>query len=205
MKLTWLGHSCFLLETASGSVVFDPYAPQSVPGLSLPPLTADAVLCSHGHRDHNYAQAVRLSGKKPSFSVRRMESFHDDQQGALRGENLISIVEAEGMRVVHLGDLGVMPDAGLLDALKKADLLMIPVGGYYTIDAKTALALVKELSPRIVVPMHYRGAGFGYDVIAEVDEFAGLSENPVCMNSAVLEFDGNTPSMTALLRLSGNC
>lgn len=205
MKLTWLGHSCFLLETTSGSVVFDPYAPQSVPGLLLPPLTADAVLCSHGHRDHNYARAVRLSGKEPSFSVRRMESFHDDRQGALRGENLISTVEAEKMRIVHLGDLGMMPDAGQLDALRRADLLMIPVGGYYTIDAKTALALVKELSPRIVVPMHFRGEGFGYDVIATVDEFAGLSENPVCMNSDTLEFDRNTPSMTALLRLSVCC
>ena len=106
MKITWCGHSCFLVETREGSAVLDPYAPGSVPGVSLPALTADAVLCSHGHRDHGYTEGVRLSGKPAAFSVKTIPCFHDDKGGSLRGENLIRVIEAEGLRIAHLGDLG---------------------------------------------------------------------------------------------------
>lgn len=174
MTLTWYGHACFLLKTAEGSAVFDPYAPGSVPGLTLPPLRADAVFCSHGHRDHGYAQAIALSGKKPGFRVTQIPCFHDDRHGALRGSNRIHIVEAEGRRVAHLGDLGHPLDAETLAALHNIDVLMIPVGGYYTIDAKTADAVAKAIDARLVVPMHYRGATFGYDVIAPVEDFLKL-------------------------------
>ena len=183
MTLTWLGHACFLLETAEGSVVFDPYAPGSVPGLKLPPLRADAVLCSHGHRDHGYAEAVRLSGKKPAFHLETLACFHDDRGGALRGANTIHIVEAEGLRVAHLGDLGHAPDEPLLRALGRIDLLLIPVGGHYTIGPATADAAARAIGARLTVPMHYRGAGFGYDVIGPVEDFLRLRER-------VLRLDG---------------
>ena len=145
MKLTWYGHSCFLLETAEGSVVFDPYAPGSVPGLKLPPLRADAVLCSHGHRDHGFAGAVRLSGKEPAFRVTKIDCFHDEKRGALRGVNTIHIVEAEGRRIAHLGDLGHELSTEQLAALGRIDVLLIPVGGYYTIDAKTACRVAEAV------------------------------------------------------------
>lgn len=86
MKLTWCGHSCFLLESRSGSVVFDPYAPGSVPGLVLPTLRADAVICSHEHADHFYPEGVELSGRKPDFEIRRFDCWHDDVKGAKRGK-----------------------------------------------------------------------------------------------------------------------
>ena len=105
MKLTWYGHSCFLLESAEGSAVFDPYSPGSVPGLALPELRADAVICSHGHSDHNYARGVTLTGRIPAFGLRQLHVFHDGEGGKLRGENTVTLVEAEGLRVVHLGDL----------------------------------------------------------------------------------------------------
>lgn len=171
MKITWCGHSCFLLETAEGSAVLDPYAPGSVPGLTLPQICADAVLCSHGHGDHGYAQGVALSGRKPGFSVTVIPCFHDEQGGRLRGENKIHVIEAEGLRVAHLGDLGHPLSQEQLAALGQLDVLMIPVGGHYTIGPETAAETAKAVGARITVPMHYRGAGFGYEVIGPVEKF----------------------------------
>lgn len=173
MKLTWYGHACFRLETAEGSIVFDPYAPGSVPGLELPKLAADAVSCSHGHADHSAADAVELTGRTPSWELRTVASFHDDQQGTLRGANLITVVETEGLRVVHLGDLGHELSTQQLAAIGTPDVLMVPVGGHYTIDGKTAAKTAKALGAKTVIPMHYRGEGFGYGVIGPVDAFLG--------------------------------
>lgn len=179
MKLTWYGHSCFLLETAEGSVVFDPYAPGSVPGWTLPPLTADAVLCSHGHGDHGFREGVTLSGRQPAFRVTAIDSFHDEKRGALRGTNTIYVVEAEGLRVAHLGDLGHELSAEQLAALGRIDLLLIPVGGHYTIDAPTAHRVAEAIGARLTVPMHYRSERFGYDVIGPVEDFLRLRERVV--------------------------
>lgn len=106
MKLTWCGHSCFLLESRSGSVVFDPYAPGSVPGLVLPTLRADAVICSHEHADHFYPEGVELSGRKPDFEIRQFDCWHDDARGAKRGKNMMTLVEADGLRVLIWATLG---------------------------------------------------------------------------------------------------
>lgn len=187
MKLTWYGHACFLVETAEGSVVFDPYAPGSVPGLKLPPLRADAVACSHGHRDHGYAAGVALSGRKPGFTLRTIPCFHDDRGGALRGENRITVLEAEGLRLVHLGDLGHALSAEQLAAVGRPGVLLIPVGGHYTIGPAEAEALVHALRPRLTIPMHYRGEGFGYDVIGPVEDFAGRFERVTRWPSNVLD------------------
>lgn len=200
MILTWYGHSCFLLETAEGSVVFDPYAPGSVPGLTLPALRADAVLCSHGHRDHGYAEAVTLSGRKPGFRVTEIDSFHDDKHGLLRGKNTIYVVEAEGKRVAHLGDLGHELNDRQLAALGRIDLLLIPVGGHYTIDAQTAARTAEAIGARLTVPMHYRGAGFGYDVIGPVEDFLALRERVVRLDSAALDPDAIGGEATVVLR-----
>ena len=171
MKLTWYGHSCFLVETAEGSALLDPYAPGSVPGLRLPELTADLVLCSHGHRDHGYAEGVKLSGKTPTLRVEQLETFHDEKGGTLRGPNTVHILEAEGLRLAHLGDLGHMLSPEQLAALGRIDVLLIPVGGHYTIGPETAAALAEAIGARITVPMHYRGPGFGYEVIGPVEDF----------------------------------
>lgn len=200
MKITWYGHACFKADTREGSAVFDPYAPGSVPGLAMPPVTADTVLCSHGHRDHCYPDGVRLTGKTPQFSIDTISCFHDDVGGKLRGENIIHIADAEGMRLAHLGDLGHMLSEGQIEKLGKIDVLLIPVGGNYTIDTKTALELIKRISPRIAIPMHYRGEGFGYDVISTLDEFAANAVNVVRFDTNTVEIGKNTEPMTALLR-----
>ena len=201
MKLTWLGHACFLLETSGGSIVFDPYSPGSVPGVELPEdLTADLVLCSHQHGDHCYPQGVKRSGREPALPIQRIPSFHDDAGGAQRGENTITLVEAEGLRVVHLGDLGHMLSEEQIASLGRVDLLMVPVGGFFTIDAATAWALTEKLNPAIVVPMHYRAPGFGFDVIGTVDEFLALAKNVKILDSNALEPDKLQTPVTAVLK-----
>ena len=106
MKLIWYGHSCFKVVCENGAVVFDPYAPGSVPGLELPELKADAVICSHGHSDHCAPERIILSGHKPEMKLRQIETFHDGKHGELRGRNLVSVISSEGINLAHLGDLG---------------------------------------------------------------------------------------------------
>lgn len=174
MKLTWYGHSCFKLETADGSVVFDPYAPGSVPGLTLPALEADRVICSHGHGDHAYKEAVTLTGKTPTFIVQTVASFHDDVRGAKRGSNHITIIQSQGLRLAHMGDLGHLPDPTQLAAINEVDVMLIPVGGFYTIDAAQAKQVIDMIGPRHVIPMHYRKGSVGYDEIGTLDDFLAL-------------------------------
>lgn len=200
MRLTWYGHSCFLVETEEGSALLDPYGPGSVPGLKLPRLTADLVLCSHGHRDHGYREGVELSGKTPSLRVEELPVFHDDQGGALRGPNVIHVLEAEGLRLAHLGDLGHPLSPAQLAALGSVDILLIPVGGHYTIGPETAADLAEALRPGITVPMHYRGAGFGYDVIGPVEDFLRLRDPVLRLESNVLRPEELTTPVTAVLR-----
>ncbi len=117
------------------------------------------MLTSHGHSDHNFVQAVTLSGAgiESPFTVTEIHTWHDDEEGAARGENTITILEADGLRVVHLGDLGCRLQETQLKRLVDADAVMIPVGGFFTIDAAAAKELVLRLEARVVIPMHYRG------------------------------------------------
>ena len=200
MKLTWMGHSCFLLESADGSCVFDPYAPGSVPGLELPALRADICLCSHGHHDHGYADAVCLSGKECALKVEAADTFHDALRGTLRGKNTVYTVIAEGMRVTHMGDIGHIPDAETLAKIGTPDVLMIPVGGFFTVDAAKALEIARLTNARVVIPMHYRGEGFGYDVIAPADKFITMAKNAVSFDTNELTVTPDTPRMTAVLK-----
>ncbi len=200
MKLTWFGHACFLLESEDGSIVFDAYESGYVPGLRIPPLAADMYVSSHQHRDHHYPDAVKLTRRMPGFTLRELESFHDDCGGEKRGKNTIHILDAEGLRLVHLGDLGHPLSPQQLEALGKVDILLVPVGGFFTIDAKTAAELVKALKPRLTVPMHYRGEGFGFDVIAPVDDFTALFENVRYADSNVLDTEGGMEEGVLVLK-----
>ncbi len=200
MKLRWYGHSCFLVETAEGSAVLDPYAPGSVPGLALPPLTADLVLCSHGHSDHGCREAVTLSGRPCAIRVETLETFHDEKGGALRGNNTVHILEAEGLRLVHLGDLGHMLSPEQIAALGKVDVLLIPVGGHFTIDQNTAADLAEAIGARITVPMHFRGPGFGYALIGRVEPFLRRRDPVLRLDGSELLPETLETPVTVLLR-----
>ena len=200
MKIKWHGHSCFSMETEAGTIVFDPYQDGSVPGLPPLRLTADAVYCSHEHHDHNARSVVTLSGKDCGLVPETVSCFHDDKLGLLRGKNTIHILSAEGMRVAHLGDLGHKLRGAALDKLRGLDAILIPVGGYYTIDAATAKALVDAVQPRVVIPMHYRLGNMGYDVISELSAFTSLCDNVKEYDSDTFELTPETPAQTAILR-----
>lgn len=167
MKIIWHGHSCFEITGNDGTIVFDPYQENSVPGLNSLKLKANLVLCSHEHEDHNARNCVEITSK--DFKVTCIETYHDHHQGSHRGKNMIHIVEFEDMKIVHMGDIGCMIDD--ISKLKHCDVLMIPIGGYYTIDTKEALKYIECIQPRIVIPMHYRGFNFGYDVLSTNEEF----------------------------------
>ena len=200
MLLKWNGHSCFSVETDAGTVVFDPYKDGKVPGLGPLRLTADAVFCSHEHDDHNARDRVILSEREPGFSVEVIPCCHDDKMGILRGKNNIHILSAEGMRVAHLGDLGHKLRGRALDSLRGVDVLLIPVGGCYTIDAPTAKEIVDAVRPRVVVPMHYRLGEMGFNELSELSAFTDLCDNVVEYDTNTLEITADTPAQTAVLR-----
>ena len=195
MKIIWNGHSCFTLQTAQGTVVVDPFADNYVPGCGAIRPEADGVFCSHGHNDHGCAEVVVLSGNPHTIGVETLPSFHDEAQGTNRGHNLIHIFTAEGMRCVHLGDLGCELTETQAAAIGTPDVLFVPVGGFYTIDAGQAADIVTQLNPRIVVPMHYKGEGFGYDVLTPVDDFLALCSRTVkVLSGSVFEVTPDTPA-----------
>ena len=170
MKRTWLGHSTFLLENEAGKrLVTDPVDERSLP--DLPRVEADVITVSHRHHDHC---AVERIGGTPTvkeslapetlagFSIRGFSTFHDEENGAKRGPNTIFLIEADGQRVVHCGDLGHVPDEATVNALYGCDVLLIPVGGVYTVDGKTAWEITKRIAPKTVVPMHFATADLSF-------------------------------------------
>lgn len=195
MKITWHGHSCFTIDTLQGSVTVDPFQDNYVPGFGTIRPASDAVYCSHGHGDHHGPETVTLTGKACGVGVETVSTWHDEVQGAKRGANLAHIFSAEGMKVIHLGDLGCELSDEQIKALSAPDVLLIPVGGFYTIDAKQAKQVVDQLKPRIVIPMHYKGEGFGFDVLAPVDDFLSLWEGTVkVLDSNSVEVTADTPA-----------
>jgi len=176
MKITYLGHSCFKLEKDGFAMVIDPYMNGSVPGYEKLNEKANQVVCSHKHEDHFGLKEVKLAVTRADtpFMVSFIETYHDDKEGALRGFNNVIIVDVMGLKVVHMGDIGCELGEEDLEKIKGCDVLMIPVGGYFTIDAKQAREYVDVIKPAVTIPMHYSGKGFGYDVIAPVEEFTKL-------------------------------
>jgi len=166
MVITWFGQSCFKVEGEKNVLVIDPFDNQT--GLKLPRLTADVVTVSHDHHDHNNIDGVKgITGPEPyvinapgeyevkNIFVLGIPSFHDDKKGAERGKNIIFRYEIDGIKFAHLGDLGHLLENGQVEKLEGLDILMITVGGGYTIDGKQANELISQLEPRVVIPMHY--------------------------------------------------
>lgn len=170
MTITWLGHSCFLLESGGFRALLDPY--KDVRGLEDIETEADAVYCSHGHFDHAYTDRITLTeGKENPFAVKEIPAFHDGQGGALRGRNTVRRFEAEGVRVVHLGDLGHPLTEEQLEAVGPCDVLLLPVGGTYTVDFREAKEVAEAVGARVTVPMHYRKGERGFEVLTTLEDF----------------------------------
>ena len=191
MKLTWLGHACFVLEEDGYRIAADPYL--RVEGYPQMHTQAHMYTCSHQHLDHFGPERVELlEGRKNPFTIRTVPTFHDPQGGALRGTNTIHIYEAGGVRAAHLGDLGHLLTEEQAEAIGPLDAVMIPVGGYYTIDAAAAKAVCEQLRPRVIVPMHYRHGPYGLSNVGGVEDFLALWGG-----ADIHRLDTNTLDLTA--------
>ncbi len=201
MKITWLGHSCFILESEGFRILLDPY--KEVQGLPDIEAEADAVYCSHGHFDHAYTEKVRLtSGKTNPFTVHEVSTFHDDKGGSLRGANTVRKFTAGGVSVAHLGDLGHPLSPEQLADLGHCDAVLTPVGGYFTIDAPTAKAVADAIGAAVVVPMHYRNGSAGFDVLSTLEDFTKLyPAGLVKQYGSTLVVEKDTPQQVAVLTL----
>ena len=171
VTIEYFGHSCFRLTGGGQRVVLDPYADGCVPGCPNLRLDAEFVFCSHDHHDHNAVQCVTLrTGGAPKFTVTELETDHDDAGGSKRGRNMIRIFNFDGVRIAHFGDLGRPLTVAETAALRDLDCALMPVGGFFTIDAQQAAAIAEAIAPGTVIPMHYRTDTSGFDVIAALDD-----------------------------------
>lgn len=187
MIFTCIGHAKFLIELENGMrIVTDPY--DKTCGYPVEPMQADVVLVSHGHHDHNAVQTINgnphIIDKAGEYDLGEgllivaVEADHDEAGGSKRGKTLLFSIRAEGLNAVHLGDLGHLPAQEQAEALRPVDVLMVPVGGFYTIDALNAKQTAELLHARVVLPMHYRTRVNSDWPISAVDDFLALYEVP---------------------------
>ena len=179
MDITYLGHSSFKLRGKDGTVVTDPFEPDSV-GLSWNKVKTDIVTVSHQHQDHNYTKGVEPTSARKDQGVYNISgpgeyevsdiliqgwlTYHDNQLGSQRGPNIIYLIEIERIRILHCGDLGHELAENLIEEIGQVDAMLIPVGGHFTIDAATAAKITKAVSPSIVIPMHYQVPGLNSQI-----------------------------------------
>lgn len=156
VKVIWFGHSCFKIEYEGQSLVIDPYS--DMPGYKHLSTSANIVLNSHNHFDHNYNEAVKILPVEGDllFKIRLVNTFHDKARGSQRGPNLIHIIECGDLVIGHLGDLGHSLSSDKLKEIGHIDIAIIPVGGFYTIDAAEAKEICETLNPTVIIPMHYK-------------------------------------------------
>lgn len=163
MELTWLGHSCFRLRGKEATLVTDPPAPST--GYSIGRPSADIITISHDHPGHSYVKAVSGDVKKvvtgpgeyeiQQILITGVATWHDQEQGNVHGRNTAYLITMDDIHICHLGDLGDTLSDRALEALKGADVVLVPVGGGYSLNAEKAAEVITQLDPRLIIPMHY--------------------------------------------------
>ena len=172
LQIRWHGHSCFEI-TNEVTLVTDPHDGKSI-GIHAPNVTGDIVLVSHDHYDHNSVKSVEKEGSKvitdtrkrniTNVEIKGIESFHDECRGEKRGNNIIYKFTMEDITFCHMGDLGHDLDEDTVQKIGDVDILFIPIGGTFTLDAKQAWRIIKKVKPRIAVPMHYKIGGLSLPI-----------------------------------------
>ena len=189
MRLTYLGHASFLIERSDGlKILLDPYEPGAFDGkiqFGLYEGKVDILVSTHDHKDHFYMDpifgdpvVVRDSKEVAGIDFKGIKVPHDPEGGKLRGMVTAFAFTVDRLNLIHLGDIGIVPDKDLFAEFERLDILMIPVGGVYTIDPAQAVETVKVLAPLGVIPMHYKHPKVGFP-LAERDEFVKLAPWPV--------------------------
>jgi len=179
MIITWYGQACFRIQSGDKALVLDPFE-KSV-GLAPPNIQADVLFITHEHSDHNNIKAIKgdyfLINSPGEYEVKGIKakgimSYHDEEKGAKRGLNTLYLIEVEGIHILHCGDLGQdFLDDKQLEEIGSVDILMIPVGGFFTINAKQAVGIINQIEPKIVIPMHYKIPKLSILELDGVDKF----------------------------------
>jgi L-ascorbate metabolism protein UlaG (beta-lactamase superfamily) len=211
MKIKWIGHSCFLITAKSGlKIITDPYSPGG--GVQYEPVTdsADIVTVSHEHHDHNAVSEVKGNPKivkgpgehlVEGITISGLACHHDDMSGEQRGDNTIFCFTLDEVRICHSGDLGHRLSPEQLKEIGNVDVLLIPVGGYFTIDAKVATEVCNDLAPGIVIPMHYKTSKLAFPVVG-VDDFLKGKANVKMVDSSEIDVEkGQLPGSTEIIVL----
>ena len=194
VKLTYLGHSAFLIDDGQVSLVIDPYRPSSVPGLSFPCVEANYAFASHDHYDHNALNLVKIKPCDIKLSYETIIVPHDHHNGAKRGLNKMHLFNMGGLKILHTGDLGCIPEQNVLEKMRKVDVLLAPINGFYTISAKELCEIMKLTSPRLTIPIHYyrKEDNSGYPDGRQIDTFKELVKNYKEVNDYTLVLDDET-------------
>jgi len=209
MKVKWLGHSAFVITSDTGiKIITDPYATDDRLSYGEIKESADIVITSHDHSDHNNVVAVRgnpeiVRGTTEikGIKFRGIPTYHDEAKGQQRGKNTIFCFEVDGVRVCHLGDLGHVLSDNQVAEMGKVDILLVPVGGFYTIDATVAGQVCDQLKPSVIIPMHYRNNKCAFPV-SGVDEFLQGKKNVSRLDASEVEFkSGELPANTQIMVL----
>jgi L-ascorbate metabolism protein UlaG (beta-lactamase superfamily) len=211
MRVKWLGHACFLITSRDGlRVITDPYAVGG--GINYSPIkeTADVVSVSHGHDDHSNVSALKgkpeiinNAGIKTAKGIqfRGVATFHDEAQGRQRGSNTVFCFTIDDIKLCHLGDLGHVLNPELVSEIGAVDILFVPVGGYFTIDAAVATQVCDQLGPKVIIPMHFKTPKCTYP-IADVEDFLKGKKNVRRIDNSEVDFEvEKLPANTEILIL----
>ena len=209
MKIKWLGHASFMITSETGTkIITDPYVTTENLNYGEIKESADIVTVTHEHSDHNNVSAVRGNpevvrgtAKVKGIEFKGIPTYHDDAEGKSRGSNTILCFEVDGVRVCHLGDLGHPLNDKQVAELGSVDILLIPVGGVFTIDAKVASQVCDRLKPKVIIPMHFKNDRCAFP-LAGVDEFLRGKEGVSRLDTSEVEFkQGELPTTTKTIVL----
>ncbi|NCN58925.1 lactamase [Candidatus Roizmanbacteria bacterium CG22_combo_CG10-13_8_21_14_all_38_20] len=215
MVIHYLGHSSFRIKGQATSVVTDPFDPKST-GLAFPKVSADVLTVSHQHADHNYIEKVEgnpfIVEGPGEYEIKEVRvigypTFHDSSSGSERGQNIMFLITIDDISILHCGDLGHKLTDETLKSMDQVDILLIPTGGVFTIDAKVAAQVTSQLDPGIVIPMHYNRKGLDqniYKELAGVEDFISqIGEKDVQPEDKLTITKSQMPEETQMVVLNG--
>lgn len=209
MELKWLGHACFAVTHDGYTVVIDPYNSDYTVGYPKLRVRADKLLVSHEHYGHNYREGVILSGKseaKNPFTITELTVDHDSVYGIMRGTCKVHILEADGIKVAHMSDIGTRLNGGEISRLFGADAVMATAGSCTGLPSQEIWRMHEELFPRVLVPMHYRFGSHGARRLEKIEDLANYFESPAMLHyygTDTLEITSDMEPQIAVLRYMG--
>ena len=196
LTIQWLGHACFAIRKDDYTLVIDPYNSDYINGYPKLHVKADKVLVSHEHFGHNYREGVELSGRPEAdcpFEITTLKVPHEFKMGNWRGFTLIHILKVDGLKIVHMGDLGTQLDGGQITQLYGADVAMVCAGSCTALPSQEAKRAMDEIMANVIIPMHYRHNGMGGHRLETVEDFANQFESPELIHY----YDSDTLTVTA--------